>query len=397
MDIRRRARSYANIPSGEPINVENYLTIVALEDGLTAKLSLNACEYCIDGDGKWRKLSAGTETKSINTGQTLSFRGELTPNSSNGVGTFTISKRCNLTGNCASMIYGDEAADKGFTLNGKEGAFAKLFSECPVVEVSDDFLPSKYLYHSCYLQMFYNCKQLIKAPKLSATSLGYYCYQAMFRGCTSLVKAPDLPATSLESGCYRTMFTGCSALSSMPTLPANKLKSNCYNGMFTNCTSLKVATNALSATTLADYCYQEMFNGCTNISTAPTLPATTLAQDCYSAMFANCTYLTTAPELPATTLAERCYYRMFDSCRNLGRAPRLPATTLVTGCYNRMFYHCYGLNYINAQFVTTPSTTYTDGWVSGVASTGTFVKNANATWNVTGVDGVPEGWTVINE
>lgn len=52
MDIRRRARSYANIPSGEPINVENYLTIVALEDGLTAKLSLNACEYCIDGDGK---------------------------------------------------------------------------------------------------------------------------------------------------------------------------------------------------------------------------------------------------------------------------------------------------------------------------------------------------------
>ena len=43
----------------------NYLTIEACETGLTASLSSNACEYCIDGDDNWKTLSAGTETKSI--------------------------------------------------------------------------------------------------------------------------------------------------------------------------------------------------------------------------------------------------------------------------------------------------------------------------------------------
>lgn len=33
------------------IDIANYLTIEALEDGLTASLSDNACEYCVDGDG----------------------------------------------------------------------------------------------------------------------------------------------------------------------------------------------------------------------------------------------------------------------------------------------------------------------------------------------------------
>ena len=49
------------------MNIENYLTIVALEDGLTAQLSTNACEYCIDGDGDWKALSAATNTEAINT------------------------------------------------------------------------------------------------------------------------------------------------------------------------------------------------------------------------------------------------------------------------------------------------------------------------------------------
>ena len=31
--------------------IDNYLTIEALEDGLFASLSFNACEYCIDSDG----------------------------------------------------------------------------------------------------------------------------------------------------------------------------------------------------------------------------------------------------------------------------------------------------------------------------------------------------------
>ena len=62
-----------------------------------------------------------------------------------------------------------------------------------------------------------------------------------------------------------------------------------------------------------------------------------------------------------------------------------------------MFRDCSSLNYIKAMFTTTPSTTYTSSWVSGVASTGTFVKNVAAKWDVTGVNGIPSGWDVVTE
>ena len=45
---------------------KEYFTIEALEDGLTVKLSANACEYCIDGDGNWLSLAAGATTQSVN-------------------------------------------------------------------------------------------------------------------------------------------------------------------------------------------------------------------------------------------------------------------------------------------------------------------------------------------
>ena len=54
-------------------------------------------------------------------------------------------------------------------------------------------------------------------------------------------------------------------------------------------------------------------------------------------------------------------------------------------------------NYIKALFLTTPTSSYDDltqNWVHGVASAVTFVKNSAATWNVTGVNGIPTGWTV---
>jgi hypothetical protein len=85
---------------------------------------------------------------------------------------------------------------------------------------------------------------------------------------------------------------------------------------------------------------------------------------------------------------------MFSGCTSLTTAPQLPATTLATYCYYGMFRNCSKLNYIKALFTTTPSSSYTPSWVSGVASSGTFVKNKNATWNVTGSNGIPSGWTV---
>ena len=85
---------------------------------------------------------------------------------------------------------------------------------------------------------------------------------------------------------------------------------------------------------------------------------------------------------------------MFQGCTSLTTAPELPATTLVSNCYNNMFQGCTNLNYIKAMFTSVPSSSYTSNWVSGVSSTGTFVKNSAATWTNTGVNGIPTGWTV---
>ena len=85
---------------------------------------------------------------------------------------------------------------------------------------------------------------------------------------------------------------------------------------------------------------------------------------------------------------------MFWGCTALTTAPVLPATTLATRCYSFMFQGCSNLNYIKAMFTTTPSNTYTGGWVNRVAATGTFVKNSAAQWDVTGSYGIPSGWTV---
>ncbi len=59
-----------------------------------------------------------------------------------------------------------------------------------------------------------------------------------------------------------------------------------------------------------------------------------------------------------------------------------------------MFYDCIPLNYVKALFLTEPSSDTMKGWLAGVSTTGTFVKSAEATWDVTGAYGIPIGWTV---
>ena len=223
MDIRRRGQmSTALVTSIVPIiNLEDYVTFEALEDGLTVSLSTNACEYCVDGDGNWLTLSAGTQSKSVNVGHTLSFRGNITPTSNAGIGTFTIGKKCNVIGNAMAMLFGDSGKDN-YSLNGKNYAFHRLFYNAyNIVTVSSGFLPATTLSRYCYYYMFYGCTALTSAPALPATTLQQYCYQYMFRGCTSLTTAPVLPATTLVSYCYNYMFQNCSKLNYIKAMFTN--------------------------------------------------------------------------------------------------------------------------------------------------------------------------------
>ena len=165
-----------------------------------------------------------------------------------------------------------------------------------------------------------------------------------------------------------------------------------FNHLFAECSVLTSAPR-LPSMVLASSCYEGMFIGCTNLVTAPVLPATELSEACYYQMFLRCSNLLNVPALPATNLASSCYREMFWGCSSITSAPELPALSLVNYCYDDMFKGCTKLNYIKMSAVNIIGTTIFGDWVQGVAPTGTFVKNHNATWENDGI--VPEGWNVV--
>lgn len=376
MDIRR-SLLMANSITEEGGGGINYFTIEAIENGLTVSLDLNDIEYCIDKNyDNWITLKKGNNTQSINAGQRLSFRGDYTKMSiggtnsegyQQGMGTFNISKKCNLTGNIMSLLYGDSEDLESELIIPCNNAFAIMFlNQVNIINVDENLLPATTLTSYAYYNMFAGCNNLENAPKLPCTNLNnlesVYC--GMFYDCTKLTVAPELPATSLGPTCYAGMF-GATGLLETPTLPA---------------------------TTLTTFCYQAMFTNCTSLTKVNELPATTLANNCYDSMFEACTSLTTVPDkLPATTLVTKCYCYMFYGCTSLKTAPILPANSLKTSCYEYMFYNCKSLNYIKCLSTTRLGTSYSKYWVSGVASSGTFVRHSSRTQS-NSTSAIPSGW-----
>ena len=329
-----------------------YFTIESLEDDNTIYLKASntaitkTVSASTDNGSTWIEYTSstggsGTTLATLNKGDKLLVKGENSTYATDSYyNQFNTTKQFEAKGNIMALVNGDSFANA-------------------------DELTESYTFG----YLFYQCTGLTSVENLvlPATTLADYCYQYMFKGCTSLTTAPELPATTLVNRCYGWMFQNCESLRTAPVLPA---------------------------TTLADDCYSFMFNKCTSLTTAPVLPATTLVNGCYERMFQNCTSLTTAPELPATTLADDCYSFMFQNCTSLTTAPELPATTLVNNCYLRMFYGCTSLNYIKCLATNISANSNIDNWVNGVASSGTFTKAASMTSWITGVSGIPDGWTV---
>ena len=94
---------------------------------------------------------------------------------------------------------------------------------------TDDAYKTNYLTADdhCYLFLFMNCKSLVQAPELPATTLMNNCYDNMFYNCTSLVNAPALPATELSRACYAYMFENCTSLNYIKCLATNISAENC--------------------------------------------------------------------------------------------------------------------------------------------------------------------------
>ena len=273
--------------------------------------------------------------------------------------------------------------------------YSYMFFECTGLTKAP-VLPSTTLAESCYEGMFNDCNSLTSAPALPATTLASRCYYNMFNGCTDLTSAPDLPATTLAAACYGQMFANCTGLTMAPALPSTTLAESCYSSMFYYCTGLKEAS-ALPSMTLATRCYDSMFLGCTNLTKAPVLPAETLAFGCYSYMFNRCTNLTDAPTLPATTLSDCCYEGMFIDCNSLTSVPALCATTLAAACYSNMFNGCTNLKSVTMLATDISAYNCLFFWLSGVSATGTFTKAAEMTSLPSGISGIPENWTVVNQ
>lgn len=333
----------------------------------------NQIEYSTDGGTTWATYSAPITL--TNVGDKVSFRGN---NPAYGVvagadnSRFSCSKDCYVYGNIMSLINPTGFATA--TVLTAPHTFKRMFGDSHIYSH-----PTRKL-------------------ELPATTLTPHCYDSMFESCDKLTVAPDLPATTLASYCYNRMFSTCWSLTVAPSLPATTLSDYCYYQMFEGCLNLTTAPS-LPATSLAEYCYDAMFEGCTNLTTAPaTMPATTLAEGCYSAMFQGCTSLAAAPVLPATTMASRCYLSMFDGCTNLTAAPSLPAATLSYACYSFMFRNCTHLNSVKCLATDISATGCTLNWLSGVAASGTFTKATGVDWSgKTGSDGIPSGWTVVEQ
>ena len=120
-----------------------------------------------------------------------------------------------------------------------------------------------------FYKLFVECKQLISAPELPATTLAANCYSAMFVRCSSLISAPELPATTLANNCYCDMFNGCTNLTSAPELPATTLAADCYIHMFEDCTKLSTVTMLAPSDEIAnkyDACFRWLYDAGTDAS-----------------------------------------------------------------------------------------------------------------------------------
>lgn len=130
-----------------------------------------------------------------------------------------------------------------------------------------------------------------------------------------------------------------------------------------------------------------VFQSCQDLKYPPKLPSLTVPENAYANMFNNCQSLIAAPDLPATNVNFGSYSAMFRGCislRKTGIITGHPSSTMFWGCSSLSEVTCLAddINSENCQ-----------QWLNGVSPTGTFIKAAGVEWP-TGVNGIPDGWTV---
>lgn len=208
----------------KPKYSKRYLTFVASENG-SFSFTKNI-EYSTDNGDTWSTLASGTSTPTIASGDTIMWKGELTPNSSNGIGTFSSTGQYEAQGNAMSLLFDDNFIGK------------------------TDFQMGLIELNYAFICLFSGSTGLTSVQNLSlpATTLSIWCYRYMFAGCTSLTKAPELPALTLTDYCYDNMFNGCSNLNYIKMLATNTSASNCLTNWVYGVSPTGTFVKAASAT-----------------------------------------------------------------------------------------------------------------------------------------------------
>lgn len=140
-----------------------------------------------------------------------------------------------------------------------------------------------------------------------------------------------------------------------------------------NIMSLVYGDDFKGKTEIQDHQFEALFKGADDLKNAKQLilPSTELTNSCYKDMFNGCSGLTTSPDLNASTLEDNCYESMFSGCSSLNNITCLATDISATDC--------------------------TTNWTNGVAASGTFIKKDSMSSWTTGVNGIPNGWSVLDD
>lgn len=287
----------------------------------------------------------------------------------------TATQNFSVSGNIRSLHFGDN-----FLSNGNPGRFVELFkNNTKLISAENLVLYTNLSYnYTGYGDLFVSGK-----------------YTSMFQGCTNLIKSPrSLPAQYIVYNAYQDMFARCTHLTTVPKMEAVYVEENACEEMFYLCESITY-TPEIKITTLDEYACHAMFSGCGSLTTASDLPATYIPKHAYDSMFSSCRNLTKAPSTIGGSRIENwgCS-AMFMLCSRLETAPYIP-TSAGEGGFAQMFAYCGNLKQITVGALSWGGYASANEWVKDVSPTGTFTK-PSATSIETGVNGIPEGWTVVN-
>lgn len=265
----------------DPAKIADYFTITNTGSGkyyLIITINSSAKKkhfYYTTDDRKWVKSTDNLEINlghndkirlrcifNGNTEEANNFKPYLTFSSNDQLDVYS---GINVSGDIQSLSAGDDFKNQNNLATYCNGIFSeKSWSFNGLV------LSSKNLSETCYQKMFYNCKNLVECPELSATDLKDYCYSYMFSGCTNLTKTGQTSWTNTANRCCEYMFFGCTGLTSISdTIFSNNvnLTSECYWGMFQDCTNISSVTiHKKVLPDSADSCFARLFAGCSKLS-----------------------------------------------------------------------------------------------------------------------------------